>query len=333
MMQRLSLEELKNLVVKALVAHNTSEANAVHVAEALVAAEADGQRGHGLSRLASYVAQARSGKVDGHVRPVVETRGDATLRIDAAGGFAYPAIAAAIERLPGLAKEHGIAIAGVAHSHHCGAAGYHVEQLAEQGLIGLFFSNTPEAIAPWGGNRALFGTNPIAFAAPRKGNDPLVIDLSLSKVARGKIKVAAQKGESIPEGWALDAEGNPTTDARAAMAGTMLPMGDAKGSALVLMVEILAAALTASNFGFEASSFFEAEGPSPGIGQTLIAIAPDPLSNQMFAERLEFLVEAILEQPGIRLPGARRFQLRKKAMEQGIELEPSEYEELVALGN
>ena len=333
MSRRVTLEELRNLVVRALVAHNTSEANAADVAEALVAAEADGQRGHGLSRVASYAAQARSGKVDGHASPVVERPSGAALRIDAAGGFAYPAIKAAVEQLPGIAAEHGIAIAGVTRSHHCGAVGHHVEQLAKRGMIGLFFSNTPEAIAPWGGNRALFGTNPIAFAAPREEHDPVVIDLSLSKVARGKIKVAAQKGEPIPEGWALDAEGNPTTDARAAAEGTMLPMGDAKGSALVLMVEILAAALTGSHFGFEASSFFKAEGPSPGIGQTLIAIAPGPLSKQAFGDRLEVLLEAILEQPGTRLPGARRFQIRREALEHGIELDPSEYQDLLALAD
>jgi len=207
-----------------------------------------------------------------------------------------------------------------------------VEALARKGLIGLMFANTPKAMAPWGGNRGVFGTNPIAFAAPRTTADPLVIDLSLSKVARGKIMVAEQEGIAIPQGWALDADGKPTTDPKAAMAGTMLPMGDAKGAALVLMVEILAAGLTAAHFGFEASSFFTAEGESPGVGQLLIGLAPDPLSGETFAGRLEILVAAILEQKNTRLPGDRRLALRQEAHKNGILLKDQLYDQLAALG-
>ena len=130
----------------------------------------------------------------------------------------------------------------------------------------MILGNSPKAIAPWGGREGLFGTNPIAFAAPRRAAEPLLIDLSLSKVARGKVMVAAKNGTPIPEGWALDKEGRPTTDAKAALEGTMIPIGDAKGAALVLMVEVLAAALTGANYGFEASSFFTADGPPPGGG-------------------------------------------------------------------
>jgi (2R)-3-sulfolactate dehydrogenase (NADP+) len=257
---------------------------------------------------------------------------DAAVCIDACHGFAYPALALAVDKLAGLASTAGIAVAAVTHSHHCGAAGYHVEVLARQGFIGLMFANTPKAIAPWGGSQGVFGTNPIAFAAPRTTGDPLVIDLSLSKVARGKIMVAEQEGTAIPEGWAVDAGGNPTTDPKAAMAGTMLPMGDAKGAALVLMVEILAAGLTAAHFGFEASSFFSAEGDSPGVGQLLIALAPGPLSGEAFASRLETLLTAILEQENTRLPGDRRLGLRQEARENGILIKDQLYDQLAALG-
>jgi LDH2 family malate/lactate/ureidoglycolate dehydrogenase len=157
------------------------------------------------------------------------------------------------------------------------------------------------------------GTNPIAFACPRSGQPPLVIDLSLSKVARGKIMVAAQKGEAIPEGWALDAEGNATTDAKKALGGTMLPLGDAKGAALVLMVELLSAALSASHFGFEASSFFDAKGPPPRVGQLLLLIDPARFAGDAFAGRVETLLGAILGQAGTRLPGERRLKLRAAA--------------------
>ncbi len=331
--KRLTSDEALKICVNALCCHNTSESNAELVAKALVAAEMDGLRGHGLSRLPSYCAQATSGKVNGQARPVSTTVAEAALRIDARNGFAYPALALAVDKLDALAPKTGIAIAAVTHSHHCGAAGYHVESLAQKGLVGILFANTPKAIAPWGGDQGVFGTNPIAFAAPRATHSPLVIDLSLSKVARGKIMVAEQEGKAIPEGWALDTGGKPTTDPKAAMAGTMLPMGDAKGAALVLMVEILSAALTAAHFGFEASSFFTAEGPPPGVGQLLIAIAPDPLSGDAFADRLEILLTTILSQRSTRLPGDRRFKLRQAAQEKGIFISEKQYEQVMALGS
>lgn len=330
--RHLSLEDLQGLAENALLGHNTSEANARLVARALVAAEADGLGGHGLSRLPSYCAQSASGKVDGHAVPEAASVADAALRIDARNGFAFAAMALAVERLTQLAPKTGVAVAAVSHSHHCGAAGYHVEALARQGLVGLLFANTPKAIAPWGGQKGVFGTNPIAFAAPRKEKDPLVIDLSLSKVARGKIMVAKQNQSAIPEGWALDADGQATSDAGAALAGTMLPMGGAKGAALVLMVEVLAAALTAAHFGFEASSFFTGEGEPPNVGQLLLAFAPQPLSNDLFYDRLEALIQAILTQPDTRLPGDRRLALRQRARTEGVCLTEPQYEQLISLG-
>ena len=180
------------------------------------------------------------------------------------------------------------------------------------------FGNTPKAIPPWGGSKPLFGTNPIAFSAPRANDAPMVIDMSLSKVARGKVMVANQLNEKIPEGWAIDKEGRPTTDAKKALAGAMLPIGDAKGSALALMVEILAAGLTGSNFGFEASSFLDAEGDSPGVGQLIIAIDPSFFSGDSFGERTETIVGAILEQPSTRLPGDKRLEKRKVREKSGL---------------
>jgi (2R)-3-sulfolactate dehydrogenase (NADP+) len=327
----LGLADAESLATRILVRHHTSEANAECVARALVAAEADGQKGHGLSRLPSYAAQAATGKVDGHAVPALEQGAGAALRIDAGNGFAFPALAVAVDRLTSLVAETGIAAAGVHRSHHFGQAGYHVEQLAASGLIGLVFGNSPKAIAPWGGSEGVFGTNPIAFAAPRRSGPALVIDLSLSKVARGKIMVAAKQGEPIPEGWALDSGGNPTTDAEAAMQGTMLPMGDAKGAALVFMVEILAAALTGARFGFEASSFFSAEGEPPAVGQFLVAIDPRVFSGDAFAQRLETLIGAILGQQGTRLPGARRLVLRAESARNGLAIPAALHDELKAL--
>ena len=184
---------------------------------------------------------------------------------------------------------------------------------------------------PGAATAGLFGTNPIGFAAPRAAHPPLVIDMSLSKVARGRINVAAQAGEPIPAGWAFDASGKPTTDAKEAMAGTMAPVGDAKGAQLALMVEILAGALSASCFGFESSSYFTAEGAPPRAGQFLLAMDPGPFSEGRFGSRLEDLLAAIEEQPGTRLPGQRRFALREQAQRDGVTIPRTLHEQLVAL--
>ena len=303
--------EAWELVFDALQKHQTSTENAKEVADALICAEIDGQSGHGLSRVPSYIQQLSSGKVDGNAKPTIVGSNGAVIRIDAKNGFAYPALSLAIKELVSCSKKYGIAVASISHSHHFGQAGRHVERLAESELIGLMFGNTPKAIPPWGGSKALYGTNPIAFSVPRSKTPPLVIDLSLSKVARGKVMMANQKNERIPQGWAIDEQGNPTSDAKKALAGAMLPIGDAKGSALALMIEILSAALTGSNFGFEASSFFDSEGDSPGVGQLIIAIDPSFFSGDVFSERVETIVSAILDQPSTRLPGNKRLEKRK----------------------
>ncbi len=308
---KLSEKEAWDLAFNALTKSNTSDSNAKEVADALINAEFDGQSGHGLSRIPSYVEQLISGKVAGNVSPSILGINGGVIRIDANHGFAFPAISLAISEITNACKKYGIAAASISRSHHFGQAGRHVEKLAERGLIGLMFGNTPKAIPPWGGSKALFGTNPIAFSSPREDAAPLVVDLSLSKVARGKVMVANQQNEKIPVGWAIDDEGKPTTDPKKALAGAMLPIGDAKGSALALMVEILAAGLTGSNFGFEASSFLNAEGDSPGVGQLIIAIDPSFFSGKGFGGRTETIINAILEQPSTRLPGDKRLEKRK----------------------
>ncbi|MEM0922327.1 MAG: Ldh family oxidoreductase [Pseudomonadota bacterium] len=331
MTERVSVEAARALVSDVLVRCNTGRVQAEAVARALVEADLVGQAGHGLRRLPSYAGQAASGKVDGHAVPEIKRVRGATLSIHAHYGFAYPAIDAAVERLPEIAQANGVAAAGIRASHHAGVTGLPVERLAREGFVALMFANTPAAIAPWNGGRALYGTNPVAFAAPVPWAEPLVIDLSLSKVARGKLMAAEQRGEAIPEGWALDAEGRPTTDPSTGLKGTMLPLGDAKGAVLALMVELLAAALTGSNFGFEATSFFEPDGAAPGTGQVLLAIDPGGLGAQGLA-RIGVLAAAIEGQAEARLPGRRRQQLRAKLTAEGIPVDPSLMREIEAIG-
>ncbi|WP_029031208.1 Ldh family oxidoreductase [Salinarimonas rosea] len=314
----LTIAEAEHVVAAALERSSTSPENAAHVARSLVAAEADGLKGHGLSRVATYAAQAKAGKVDGRATPTATRPKPGVLAVDAAHGFAYPALAIVADELPEIARAQGVAAAAIRRSHHCGAAGHPVEALAEAGLVALLFANTPAAIAPWGGKLPVFGTNPIAFACPMPGRAPIVVDLSLSKVARGNILAAKQKGEPIPEGWALDADGNPTTDAGAALKGTMLPLGDAKGTALALMVELLAAGITGANYAAEASSFLDAEGPPPGTGQLILALDPIALGGEASLMRVSALAAMIEGQDGARLPGMRRIALREKARAEGL---------------
>lgn len=319
-MTKLSLEAAEQKVAELFIEAGASPANAASVALALVMAEADGLKGHGLSRVPTYISMLRSGKMDGQAVPIARQPKPGVLAIDAAHGFAYPAIDLAVIELPEIARKQGIAAAPIRRSNHCGAAGLHVERLAEQGLVALLFANTPGAMAPWGGAKPVFGTNPIAFAAPLAGREPLVIDMALSKVARGPIVAAKQKGEPIPEGWALDAAGKPTTDPAAAIAGTMVPLGDAKGATLAMMVEILAAALVGTHFAFQASSFLDDQGGPPDTGQLILAIDPASMGGNWFAERMKLLTHAIEAQPGTRLPGMRRYALRAKARAEGIEV-------------
>lgn len=327
-----SAADAEALVANALVAANTSDENARSVARALVGAELCGQSGHGLRRVAAYAAQARSGKVDGQARPIAQKVRPGIISIDAANGFAFPALDLAVTELCGLAPAQGIAAAGIFRSHHAGVAGLVVEALAARGLVGLFFTNSPGAMAPWGGRRALFGTNPIAFACPVQGGGPVVVDVSLSRVARGRIMAAAQKGEAIPDNWALDSEGKATTDARTALGGTMAPLGDAKGTALALMVELLVAGLTGANYAYEQTSFFDGEGAPPGTGHLLIAVDPDAFGTDALARFAE-MAEAVAETGGARLPGARREAMRARLLREGIPLDAALVEQIRQMGS
>lgn len=317
--ETLSADALEDVIAAALEASRTSPVNARSVARALTQAEIDGQKGHGLSRVESYAAQANAGKVDGRTEPsAVRTRPGA-LMVDVSHGFVYPAVDLIIEQLPEMARENGIAAAALTRSHHFGVAGRHVERLAEIGLVALAVTNTPKAIAPWGGRQPLYGTNPIAFAAPRADVEPIVIDMAVSQVARGKILTAAQRGEAIPDDWAVDETGAPTTDAQTALKGSLRPMGGAKGAALAMLVEILSVALTGARASADASSFFDADGPPPGVGQSIIAIDPGAFAGSAaFGERLALMAEAIEGNDGARLPGSRRLTLRAQAARDGI---------------
>jgi (2R)-3-sulfolactate dehydrogenase (NADP+) len=329
---RLSLAAAEALAARALAAAGANPDMARLTAAALVAAEAEGQGGHGLSRVAMYAGFLREGRAKGDATPrLLAERGGAAL-VDAADGLAYPALALAEAEAAQRALTHGVSFVAVANSHHAGAMSLPVRRLAGRGLVALAFTNSPAAMPVPGGRRPLLGTNPVAAAFPRRAAPPLLVDLALSEVARGRIMVAAKRGEPIPPGWALDAEGRPTTDAQAALGGAMLAIGGAKGAALALVVELLCVALGGAAFAFEADSFFSPSPHPPRLGQALLAVDPGALAGrEAFLDRMEAMVEAMLGEAGVRLPGARREALRDAARREGLVLPPSLLAELEAL--
>lgn len=320
-MARIDRNHLVELVQQALQAAGASPQAAEITAQALVAADAQGIASHGVSRVPQYATHLRLGRVDGTAQPaIVRERGGALL-IDAREGFAFPALKLAAQTAIERVRNQGVVWAAVANSHHFGVAAQSLDEIGKAGLVGLAFGNSPAAIPAWGGKRALFGTNPIAAVFPRRNGAPLVIDLSLSEVARGKLMVAAREGKEIPLGWALDSAGNPTTDPNAGLTGMMCPVGGVKGAMLALVVELLCVALSGSAFGFEADSFFVDEGNRPRIGQALLVIDPGALAGQaVFLERVETLVAAMQQDEGVRFPGSRRQALAATSEAAGLDI-------------
>ena len=321
-MAHLSIDQATTLVKSALQKAGAGAAMAETTARALVLAEAQGLASHGLSRVTQYATHLRNGRVDGQAVAVVARRKGAAVLIDAKQGLAFPACALAIREAAATAREMGVCFAGVTNSHLCGVLVDHMRPLADAGLVGIGFANSPAAMPAAGGKHPVFGTNPLAAVFPRREAQALMIDLSLSEVARGKLMVASKEGKSIPLGWALDDKGQPTTDPKAGLTGSMLPVGAAtspKGAMLALMVELLVTALTGARFGFEASSFFVDEGNRPRIGQSFIAIDPGALAGKdVYFERMETVISEMLVDDCVRLAGARRMALEQSAALKGI---------------
>lgn len=287
----------------------------------LVRAEEQGLATHGMSRVPFYCGMLRKGRADGAAQPTMVAERAGVCLIDNRDGLPYVSAQWAVEEVIQRARRNGIAFAGIRNSAHVGVMGLHLLPVAEAGLVGFAFTNSPAAIPAWGGKKALFGTNPIAAAFPRKGGQPLVIDLAMTTAVRGRIMMAMKRGERIPEGWALDRNGRPTTDPKEAIErGSLFPIGGAKGAMLALIFELLCAALTGAAIGPEADSFFLEDGNRPRIGQAFIAIDPGALAGrEKYFERTEAVVTAMLADPEVRLPGARRFAAEASARK-GIEV-------------
>lgn len=315
----LSLDEVESISRRMLLASGASALQADSTARSIRDAEAEGLRTVGLSYLPTYCDHVACGKVRGDAVPSLSVPRPGAVVVDAGLGFCHPAYEAGEEALVAAARANGIAMLVLTHSYSAGVLGWFVDRLARHGLVSLMFANSSPLMAPHGGRRPWFGTNPFAWGAPRGSGEPVVADLSSSMVAWVKVNAAARAGEAIPLGWALDADGEPTTDAARALEGSMVPAAGHKGSALALLVDIMSGGVAASHFSHEAPSFGGTDGGEPDVGQVVIAIDPSTATPD-FLDRLEHEFTALAAEPGVRLPGDRRLADRAHATEHGVDV-------------
>jgi (2R)-3-sulfolactate dehydrogenase (NADP+) len=288
----------------ALLRHGASEFAASEVAKAIRKAEAVGNLICGLYYLESYCAQLQTGRVNGDVEPIVSKPKSASVMVDAGLGFAQPAFARGLPEAIKTAQHSGTCGLAICHSHTCTSLGYFTEQIADAGLIGIGFTNASPVVSPPGGNKAVIGTNPIAMSVPAKaGGVAFQFDQSTSAVALGKITMAASAATDIPLGWAVDADGNPTTDPKEALKGSLVSTGGYKGFGFGLMAEILAAAMTGSVNSLDVSGLKVPNGAPHDLGQFYFLIDPTTFSGDAFWDRLARVSNAVVEQEGSRLPG------------------------------
>ena len=306
----LELDAIYKLAEDVLTVNGCDSANAAALADIMTRAERDGSHSHGLFRVPGYVKALRSGKVDGKAKPTVNKITPAVIQVDGHGCFAPIAQAVGLPVLAEAAKKIGIGALSLTGVHHFAALWPETEYLADQGLVGIACTAYMPAVAPAGSKTALFGTNPISFAWPRPGSTPVVYDMATASMAMGDIQIAARDGRSVPEGTGLDADGNPTTDPAKIAKGVLLPFGGYKGSAISMMVELLAAGLTGEQFSFEAKENDNGDGGPARGGEMILAMSPDIIAGSEWAEHVEGFVGKLNEMDGVRLPGARRHKNR-----------------------
>lgn len=332
----LTIDEMRQSLEKVFRANACSQPVAAVLADNCASAERDGSRSHGLFRMEGYVSSLRSGWVDGRAEPVIEDCAPGFLRVDARNGFAVPAHHAARDLLEQKVRRNGIAVLAIRDSHHLGAVYLDVEAYAEKGLVALSVVNSMAVVVHPGGRKPVYGTNPVAFAAPRAVGAPLLFDLATSAMAHGDVRAARREGLTLPDGVGIDALGQPTRDPGAILeGGALLPFGGHKGAAVALMVEILCAALVGGRFSHEVDWGTHPGAQTPRTGQTLILIDPSCGSAGLapFAERVEHLSGFILSDKDSRLPGEKRLASRALAAERSILVDADEWRSILSLGS
>lgn len=319
---KMTLTEAQQLAEKVLDAKGFSEPQGRAIAATITAAERDECHSHGLFRIPFYVKAGENPDANKKAEPIVTVSDSSVIHVDAGNGFCPLALQMGLPELALKAHKHGIAALAIHDVFNIAALWPEVEALAEQGLAAFAFTTANAYVAPHGGTQPVFGTNPMAFAWPRKNGQPLVFDQASSVSARGEIQLHAIAGKTIPDGWAIDAQGNPTNQPEAALQGAQLPFGGHKGSSIALMVELLAGALIGDLFSYQSTEKDTKKVGAPFGGEFLIAIDPThtlPDNNVSAAQdRAEQLFERILAQDGTRLPSSRRYEARDRTQTDGI---------------
>lgn len=330
---RLSLEEVHALSIAVLTANGLAMDHATAIAKVIVAGQRDECHSHGVYRLITCVNTLRNGKVALAVQPVVQDVSPAIVKVDAGWGFSPLAFELGSSKLIEKTKAIGIASLAINHCFHFSALWPEVEALAEQGLAAIAMTPSHSWVAPAGGVKPIFGTNPFAFAWPRPGAHPFVFDFATSAVARGEIELHRRSGSKIPLDWAIDASGQPTDDPTAALNGAMRTFGGHKGSALSAMIELLAGPLIGDFLSSESQAFDQHPGTAPCHGEFIMAFDPAMFGGPNWRDdntRAEKLFDGIVSQ-GARLPSQRRFEARARSLVSGVDIPQALYNDVVAL--
>lgn len=327
----ITYDDLRETLERIFLANGCGEHVAHLLAHNCAGAERDGALSHGIFRVKGNISTLKSGWINGHATPKVEDVAPGFLRADGDNGFALLALDAARDQLIEKTRANGVAILAMRNSQHFGALWPDVEPFAREGFVALSMVNSMSFVVPHGGNKPIYGTNPLAFATPRGTEDPIVFDQASSAMANGDVQIAAREGKQLPEGVGVDADGNPTTDPNAVLnGGALLTFGSYKGSSIAMMIEIMGAALTGGKFSFEVDWSQHPGAVIPHTGQFIMLIDPSRGATRSFADRVETLV-AELEGAGVtRLPGDRRYAARKKAAIDGIPLSATDWNQLKA---
>ena len=307
----LTLEEIFNLSKKTLLANGCDEETSNILSDLIMKAERDGSLSHGLFRLPAYVSGLKSGKINGKARPNIKKISSGIIKIDGNNCLAPMVLNKGIPELVKAAKESGVAVLAITNSHHMAALWPETEAIAEEGLVAFACTSYKPAVAPAGSIKPLFGTNPISFAWPRKDNTPVVYDMATASMAMGEVQVAKREGHKVPLGTGLSKDGNETTDpGEIADGGVLLPFGGYKGSAIAMMVELMAGALVGDNFSFETAAKDNNDGGPPSGGEFILAISPDKTSGTNWQKHAEEFFEKMKSMGEVRLPGERRHKNR-----------------------
>lgn len=332
MTTRIPYAELEALLRAIFLRHGCSEPVADLLAQNMAGAERDGAHSHGVFRIKGNLGSLDSGWLDGKAVPVLEDVAPGMLRADGKNGFSLPVLAMAAEPLMDKARTNGIAVLSVRKAHHFSAVWPDIEPFARQGFLALATVNSMASVVPHGGHRKLYGTNPLGFAVPRAGRDPLVFDQASSAIAQGDVQIAAREGHMLAEGIGVDRDGQPTTDPKAVLdGGALLPFGGYKGSSMAMMMEIMAAALAGGNFSFEVDFSDHPGATTPKSAQTMILIDPGRGASYPLAERIEVLIAQMHAAGQERLPGDRRYANRRVSEVDGISLTDAEYAGLASM--